>query len=253
MASLTLLCLNETSFQVSRGSRNAVVQAESYCIRRDSDFARDLIWYLEKHAIDAPFEETRASKVADKIRAYAKYMVQAILSSKLMPKRARKLLFEVLPCEGALPNGSEVYWEIIASRELWGRLDGFDFGTVGVVRSLPFVADPGSLADDMSRLSVHRARTRPRRGGLRRSSNINILVISARPAGDEDIQFRLISKSLMHTFAQIRRQSAHSIKIDFLRPATWDNFKNHIDEQLAAGRVYDIVHFDVHGQVEDKG
>ena len=79
----------------------------------------------------------------------------------------------------------------------------------------------------------------------RETSTINLLVVTSRPQGRRDVSYRTISRPLV----ELIRNSQLPVKIDILRPGTYEALSKHLDNMTAEhGKgFYHVVHFDVHG------
>ena len=79
------------------------------------------------------------------------------------------------------------------------------------------------------------------------SPTINLLVVTARPFGKGDVGYRTISQPLVETL----RKAKLPVKVDILRPGTYEALENHLQEISNEHGVgyYHVIHFDVHGAV----
>jgi hypothetical protein len=80
----------------------------------------------------------------------------------------------------------------------------------------------------------------------------NILLVSARPGGRDDLPYRFISQpqwDLVHSDKELLSR----IKIHFVRPGTWSAFRNVLLNQDLDYGFISIVHFDTHGMVDKQG
>ena len=73
------------------------------------------------------------------------------------------------------------------------------------------------------------------------SPTINLLVITARPDEERDVNCRTISRPLIEAIQQARVP----INVELLRPGTYQALENHL--QARGAGYYHIVHFDAHG------
>ncbi|MET8148566.1 tetratricopeptide repeat protein [Actinoplanes sp. NPDC049668] len=78
-------------------------------------------------------------------------------------------------------------------------------------------------------------------------STLNILVVTARPAGRADVGYRTISRPLLDGL----RTADRPVVVDLVRPGTWQA----VERQLRAATkrhgsgYYQVIHFDAHGAV----
>ncbi|PZO45296.1 MAG: Tfp pilus assembly protein PilF [Shackletoniella antarctica] len=73
------------------------------------------------------------------------------------------------------------------------------------------------------------------------SPTINLLVVTARPGEEKDVNYRTISRPLIEAIQQARVP----INVELLRPGTYRALENHL--QAKGAGYYHIVHFDAHG------
>ncbi|MGP1371633.1 MAG: CHAT domain-containing protein, partial [Almyronema sp.] len=73
------------------------------------------------------------------------------------------------------------------------------------------------------------------------SATINLLVVTARPDEEKDVNYRTISRPLIEAIQQARVP----INVELLRPGTYKALENHL--QAKGAGYYHIVHFDAHG------
>lgn len=78
---------------------------------------------------------------------------------------------------------------------------------------------------------------------------LNVLVVTARPDGPDDVGYRTISRPLLDAV----RTAGLPVTVDLVRPGTWEALVAHLraaTERHGSG-WYQVVHFDVHGAFED--
>ncbi|MEM6520657.1 MAG: CHAT domain-containing protein [Cyanobacteria bacterium P01_D01_bin.71] len=73
------------------------------------------------------------------------------------------------------------------------------------------------------------------------SPTINLLVVTARPDEERDVNYRTISRPLIEAIQQARVP----INVELLRPGTYEALENHLETKSPG--YYHIVHFDAHG------
>jgi hypothetical protein len=76
--------------------------------------------------------------------------------------------------------------------------------------------------------------------GVNPSPTLNLLMVTARPF-KEDVAYRVVSRPLIEAIAN----SQLPVKIDLLRPATFESLSKHLEDK-GAGH-YHMIHFDCHG------
>jgi len=80
---------------------------------------------------------------------------------------------------------------------------------------------------------------------LESSPTINLLMVTARPNRERDINYRAISRHLVESL----RQAKLRVNIEMLRPGTRSALKKHLATQKKGH--YHIIHLDVHGKLRD--
>lgn len=87
----------------------------------------------------------------------------------------------------------------------------------------------------------------PSLASVRASPTINILVVTARPAGRRDVNYRTISRPMIEAL----RQANLKVRIDLVRPGTYLALSQHLEATTDAhgAGYYHVIHFDVHGAV----
>lgn len=76
---------------------------------------------------------------------------------------------------------------------------------------------------------------------------LNVLVVTARPGGQNDVGYRTISRPLLSAL----RRARVAVNVDLVRPGTWSAVRDHLEEATRrhGSGWYRIIHFDVHGAV----
>jgi CHAT domain/AAA domain len=85
------------------------------------------------------------------------------------------------------------------------------------------------------------------RATVRPSPTINLLIVTSRPFGKQDVGYRTISRPMVETLGQANVP----VQIEILRPGTYKALENHLREMSAkhGAGYYHVIHFDVHGAV----
>ncbi|MFC3965943.1 tetratricopeptide repeat protein, partial [Nocardia jiangsuensis] len=82
--------------------------------------------------------------------------------------------------------------------------------------------------------------------------SLNILIVTARPDGANDVGYRTISRPLV---AALRRARV-PVRVELVRPGTWAALRAHLEaarEEHESSGWYQLVHFDLHGAFTDHG
>ena len=76
---------------------------------------------------------------------------------------------------------------------------------------------------------------------------LRVLYVVGRPAGSLEIPFHSVARSLLQTAGELEDR----LRIDFLRPPTFERLARVLSEAVEAGRPYHVLHFDGHGVFTD--
>ncbi|MFN7761443.1 MAG: tetratricopeptide repeat protein [Pseudanabaena sp.] len=177
-------------------------------------------WYFEQWLQYPMLDTTRAEQVAASIRDYGESLFDQVFGDRRAfadYSRLRDdlgtLRFEI---EGSNPEFQALHWEALRDRDL-----------------------PRPLAVDCVMVRKSTLPT-PVMAGVNPSPTLNLLMVTARPF-KEDVAYRVVSRPLIEAIAN----SQLPVKIDLLRPATFEALSKHLEEK-GAGH-YHMIHFDCHG------
>jgi tetratricopeptide (TPR) repeat protein len=179
-----------------------------------------LEWYFEQWLRFPMLDTTRAADVAASIREYGVRLFDQIFADRRaygdylrLRDDLGSLRFEI---EGINPEFQALHWEALRDAEL-----------------------PRPLAVDCVMV---RKSTRPTAvmAAVNQSPTLNVLMVTARPSKN-DVAYRVISRPLIEALGN----SQLPVKIDLLRPATFEGLSKHLEEK-GAGH-YHMIHFDCHG------
>ena len=182
-------------------------------------------WYFEKY-IQFPFtDRVDAQRASESIKEYGEKLFNQVFDDfdiRMRYKQAIESGAENLAIEIAgSPDFHKLHWEAIKDPSLPKPL----VLTVPIVRR---------------NLEMQVIRANPRE-----SPTINLLIVTARPGGAKDVGYRTISRPLVNEI----RQAGLRVKVDILRPGTYEAFVNHLLEtrDKHGTGYYHVIHFDVHG------
>ena len=179
-----------------------------------------LEWYFEQWLRFPMLDTTRAADVAASIREYGTLLFDQIFADRKayadylrLRDNLGALRFEI---EGIHPELQAWHWEALRDAEL-----------------------PRPLAVDCVMV---RKSTKPTAvmAAVNQSPTLNVLMVTARPSKN-DVAYRVISRPLIEALGN----SQLPVKIDLLRPATFEGLSRHLEEK-GAGH-YHMIHFDCHG------
>jgi tetratricopeptide (TPR) repeat protein len=180
-----------------------------------------LRWYFEDHIASPLTDRSKAQRAEKSIAAYGESLFNdlfkgdALLEWDNIVKGLRPVRIQVFSDN---PAFQALHWEALKDpRESRAAcLEGVEF-----IRQ---------LGGETPKLLV------------RKSASLNLLIITARPGGKEDIEYRIIQRQIVETVEKNRLP----VNIHILHPPTLRSLKEHLRERKG---FYHIVHFDTHGTV----
>ncbi len=191
----------------------------------DDGALEGLRWYLEDYLI-APYGvyEDQGARIGASLREWGEQMFSSVFGSgptrdAYLGMRARgdvELVFR-----SASPSLLGLPWELMADP---GRDRPLALEVAGVGRSLPVAPDaPQTVAVPGGRLRM--------------------LMVISRPAGSRDVGYRMIARPLLERLEAVRG----AVDLVVLRPPTLEALRTELAAASAAGKPYQVVHFDGHG------
>jgi hypothetical protein len=221
----------KSGFEVERQSleiRNNILS--------DAQNRETIRWFLENHATDDPFNVTRADEARRLLKTIEVELandIAAIASLKLTKDGNLRIEFYI-PADGNVPLAA-FPWEVLQNKMGWA-FAGVFFKRYSVERVVTAQLEhPLSLNSVLESLDGDGAKI------------LNILMLTARPGGSQDIASSHVSWPLAKIISKYPgvRKHAH---LRLVRPGTWRAL---ISELEAKGKgFYQVVHLDMHGQVE---
>ncbi|MDB6175039.1 MAG: hypothetical protein JWL59_4350 [Chthoniobacteraceae bacterium] len=189
----------------------------------DEKLMTQLRWYLEQF-LNYPFEPNiaRAKFIEEALKAWGTAAFNALFNNleagAWIPQRADAVLDLMISCDD--PHFLAWPWEALHFPPL-----GFLGHRARIQRRLSReVPDPPDLPELPT-------------------DCIHILLITARPYGEDDVDYRSISRPLVELIGREKLPVA----VHALRPPTLENLRRHLDDNPGH---YHILHFDGHGGYE---
>ena len=184
-----------------------------------------LEWYFEEH-VRFPFTgQAEAQKAAQSITAYGEALFKQVFADRrtyvlyqeALQAGVGTLTFEI----AGSPDFHRLHWEALKD---------------------PDLPQPLALYAPMVR---HNLLPQSARANLRPSPTINLLIVTARPAGPRDVGYRTMSRPMV----QALRKAGPPVEIEILRPGTYAALLQHLKDVRAehGSGYYHVVHLDVHG------
>jgi tetratricopeptide (TPR) repeat protein len=185
----------------------------------------ELDWYFEEH-VRLPFTDTvRARQAGESVSAYGEALFRQLVASDEAREAYRALKTRSYPDQLAItvigsPVFQALHWEALKDPRL----------------PRPFALDTPIVRRGAAVAPEARASASP---------TLNLLVVTARPAGAYDVGYRAITRPLVATLRQARLR----VDVDFVRPGTWQALVERLEaatRDRGAG-YYHVIHFDLHG------
>ena len=187
----------------------------------------ELEWYFEEH-LRFPFtNQVKAQRAATSIQIYGEHLFNQIFADRQAYSTYKGCLqagLSILQIEIAgSPAFHALHWEALKD---------------------PDLPHPLSLQTIMVRKNLA---TSPVQATVRPSPTINLLIVTARPSGRQDVGYRTISRPMVEAL----RQAGIPVQIEILRPGTYEALDKHLRQITTRHGVgyYHVIHFDVHGAV----
>ncbi len=187
----------------------------------DTDQEERLRWYFEEHLVSPITDRSKAQRAEKSIAAYGESLFNdlfkgdALLEWDNIVKGLRPVRIQVFSDN---PAFQAIHWEALKDpRE----------SRAACLEGVEFIRQPGGETPKLL---------------VRKSASLNLLIITARPGGKEDIEYRIISRQIVETAEKNRLP----VNIHILRPPTLRSLKEHLRERKG---FYHIAHFDTHGTV----
>ena len=193
-----------------------------------NDKTDDLLeWYFEQY-ISMPYDDVRVPDALKAIEDYGKALFENLFNDENLQYRYRTCLQNggpeniTIEIIGDSPGFQAIIWESLRDPR-----QGYPFAVQGAI----FV----------------RKNVRPVnvKASVKESPTINLLIVTARPNEESDVNYRTIQRPLI----DLIEQTETPINPYILRPGTYEALIRHLDEREAG--YYHIVHFDLHGSLLD--
>lgn len=182
----------------------------------------ELEWYFEQWLVFPMLNQVKAERTQASVQAYGETLFGQVFADR------------------------EAYSEYRALRERWAGVQIEIVGDSPEFQALHWEAMrdpqlPRALAVDAVMV---RKRVQPTAGRARVQASpvVNLLVVTARPGGENDVGYRTISRPLLEAIQQGRLR----VNVELLRPATFEALTAHLETKSG---FYHVIHLDMHGAV----
>jgi len=185
-------------------------------------------WYVENFASNngSPFERARGERCHKRIMDLGHLLHYKLGFSSLDIPKNSNLILDIVAKSGE-SSLFKVPWEVLEHRLLFPHTS-----SISVRRRF---ADEGT---GMPKAVF--------------SNVLNVLLVTARPKIDQDIDYLLISQEVVTVVTKIEN-SKLPVYIEIVRPGTWTAFKDRLQKAKEDANPFHIVHLDLHGLVVEQG
>jgi hypothetical protein len=216
--------------------------ADNFEIRQPLDHLgqEEVRWYLEDYARWEPFATNRAIQAKSRLDILERYLAESIGPGLLLLARV------TAGDEAEEANPPRRVHLVILSSKDDQDLNSFQWELLERGRYL----DPRVIITTVSRLvgDFPEIVTLSDPPFHQLVGHVNVLIVSARPWGDADVQYQGVSQHIWNMAASELGQ--RQIRIHFVRPGTWSKFTSILDSHPPG--YFHLVHFDTHGIVNAK-
>jgi len=194
----------------------------------DKTLEANLEWYFEDYIREPYIAQAKVQKCRNSVFDYGKDLFNQLFADRKIYSYYKKGIdekgFENLTIEiiGDSPDFQAIHWEMLHDPDFDRPLSVL--GTVFYRKNLR----PNALDAKVKSFPY-----------------LNVLIVTARPHEENDVNYRTIQRPLMNLI----RKSRLRVMLHILRPGMYRSLVNHLDE-VGAG-YYHIIHFDLHGGVLD--
>jgi hypothetical protein len=182
----------------------------------------DLEWYFGEYANNAE-DDDKAAQIAARIEDYGKQLFKQLFvenpQALMQYYKAKAQPGESLCLEiSGSPTFHTLHWETLH--------------------------DPDETQPLTLNIPIVRKYREPTTLEIPETAIIHLLIVTARPFGEHDINYRHLSRPVVDSLRQVD-DSQLRVQIDLLRPGTYRALAEHLAKQ--PNGYYQIIHFDVHG------
>ena len=183
----------------------------------------DLEWYFEEYLRMPQMNNILFDKTRTSIAKKGEQLFETLFSernlfraySRFFDQKDSSCRFEII----GSPAFHALHWEILKD---------------------PDQPDPFSLRYPIVRKTPG---VKPQNVEFKESTELRILLVTSRPAGRNDVNYRTISRPLLEAL----RHAKLRVRINILRPGTFEALSRHLEAKDLG--YYHILHFDGHGSL----
>jgi len=185
-----------------------------------------LEWYFEKY-ISTPYDDVKVKDAEQAIEGYGTQLFKHLFTGEEINFRYRTALQQSGPenitieVVGDSPAFQGIYWESLKDPKQRHPL---------AAEGMVFLRKNLKLLNIKAKVEV--------------SPTINLLIVTARPNEENDVNYRTIQRPLI----DLIEETTTPIQPHILRPGTYEALVKHLDQKAG---YYHIIHFDLHGGLLD--
>ena len=182
--------------------------------------------YFEEY-IRKPYDDIPIQDAPKAIENYGIQLFQQLFEGEanfhyrtlLQEATPENIVFEII---GKTPAFQSIYWESLRNPK----------------SAIPLAAEGAVFRRKNTKSKTVKAIVNP-------SPTINLLIVTARPNEEHDVNYRTIQRPLV----ELIQKAKLKVKPHILRPGTYESFVRHLDK--VGAKYYHIIHFDLHGALLD--
>jgi hypothetical protein len=197
-----------------------------------SELEGELKWYLEEFALRDPLLKRRAGVVRKELRSYGQRLAASLESLLLNASGnydagdGEYKIFLTIKDDDSARSLHSLHWELLEQESIWQT----ESLSITVSRQIDGAWSEHVITNPSPQQPV------------------NVLFVSARPDGDSDRPYRLVSQPIYDLISK-HNYPKERFSISFVRPGTWKNFKAAL---MNPAKRYFIIHFDTHGILKEQ-
>lgn len=188
----------------------------------ETDQEERLRWYFEEHLWSPYTDKEKAKRAADSITFYGETLFSRLFADERALAEFRALTHGLdelrLQIFSDDPRFQGLHWEALKDP---------DETQACCLKDLAVVRTSGTYTPTLE---------------VQPGGTLNVLMVTARPGGKNDVDYRTITRPVVETVAG-KQMPVH---LHLLRPPTFQHLKEHLRDKKG---FYHIIHFDVHGDV----
>lgn len=215
--------IQEKSFEDNAFEIALHIDGKTFNVQLSNPFnakTEQLLEYYFEEYINKPYDDVIVQPAPKMIADYGENLFRQLFKGEAQ-EALQKLQFQKLRIEvmGSNPLFQSLYWE-----------------TLKAPNEVPFV-EKGVVF--RRRTNVQTSQTASKQAAY---PTINLLIVTARPAEEQDVNHRTVQRPLI----DLIEQTDAKVHAHILRPGTYDAFVKHLNEHKG---FYHIIHFDLHGSL----